>query len=75
MDYKKIAVEILDKTMAKGADEAEVYVQLSEGTSIEIKDGEVDSFEGAKEHGIGFRTIIRQQDSDFHIQQILIRTH
>lgn len=57
MDYKKIAVEILDKTMAKGADEAEVYVQLSEGTSIEIKDGEVDSFEGAKEHGIGVRTI------------------
>ena len=57
MDYKKIAVEILDKTMAKGADEAEVYVQLSEGTSIEIKDGEVDSFEGAKEHGIGLRVL------------------
>ncbi len=55
MDYRKISADILKKAKTKGADEAEVYVQLSEGVSIEIKDNEVDSFEGANEHGIGLR--------------------
>lgn len=57
MDYKKISSDVLKKAKAKGADEAEVYVQLSEGVSIEMKDGEVDSFEGANEHGIGLRVL------------------
>ena len=55
MDYKKISSDILNKAKAMGANEAEVYVQLSEGVSIEIKDNDVDSFEGANEHGIGLR--------------------
>ncbi len=58
MDYKKISAEILNKAIARGADEVEVYVQLSEGTSIEIKDGEVDSFDGAKEQGMSVRVIL-----------------
>ncbi|MEK6680972.1 MAG: TldD/PmbA family protein [Nitrospirota bacterium] len=57
MDYRDIGAGILKRLLAKGADEAEVYIQLSKGTSIEMKDGEVDSFEGAEEQGIGVRVI------------------
>lgn len=61
MDYSDIGAGILKRLLAKGADEAEVYIQLSKGTSIEMKDGEVDSFEGAEEQGIGVRVISKKR--------------
>lgn len=61
MDYRDIGDVILKRLSAKGADEAEVYIQLSKGTSIEMKEGEVDSFEGAEEQGVGARVVSKNR--------------
>jgi len=50
--------EILKQAEIKKVHAAEVYMTSSESTSIEIKDQMVDSFELAKDKGIGLRVIV-----------------
>ena len=49
--------EILKEAQSKNVQETEVYMVSSTSTSIEIKDQKVDSFELAKDKGIGLRVI------------------
>ena len=49
--------EVLKEAQAKHVQETEVYMVSSTSTSIEIKDQKVDSFELAKDNGIGLRVI------------------
>jgi len=54
----KLCREILKKAKGRKAQGAEVYMTSSESTSIEIKDQRVDSFELAKDRGIGLRVMV-----------------
>jgi len=49
--------EVLKEAQAKHVQETEVYMVSSTSTLIEIKDQKVDSFELAKDNGIGLRVI------------------
>src|SRR3990172_13220782 len=53
-----LAKEILKKAHEKKVQRAEVYLVNSDSTCLEIKDQEVDSFELARDNGIGLRVIV-----------------
>ena len=45
MDYKLLAEELVKKTMAKGADAAEVYIETGRDLNIEVRNGEVETMQ------------------------------
>ena len=60
MEKVKLCREILKKTESRKVQSAEIYMASSESTSIEIKDQKVDSFELAKDRGIGLRVMVNK---------------
>ena len=60
MEKIKLCREILKKTESRKVQSAEIYMASSESTSIEIKDQKVDSFELAKDRGIGLRVMVNK---------------
>jgi len=55
MDYKVLASDLVKKCRAKGADEAEIYIEIGRELSIEVRNGELETVQEAASHGIGVR--------------------
>lgn len=52
-----VGTEILELALAKGAPTAEVYLEDSAELSIEVREGEVETFKRARDRGVGLRVI------------------
>ncbi len=55
MDPSKLAEEILDRSRSSRIDEAEVYLLVSQSTTVEVKEQKVDAFVSAASCGAGLR--------------------
>ena len=55
------AVKLLDRSLAQGADEAEVYIKASKNLGIEVKGQEIETLESSMTAGYGVRVIKNKQ--------------
>ncbi len=58
---RAFAAKVLDLAIAKGADEAEVYIRESKNLGIEVKDRKIDTLESSVTAGYGIRVIKDKQ--------------
>ena len=58
MNYKDLTVQLVDKCLKYGADEAEVYLQSSRNLSVQVLNNEIETIEEASSHGVGFRVFV-----------------
>ncbi len=58
MEYKDLAEQLVKKCLEKGADGAEVLIQTGRNLSMEVRNGEIETFEEASSKGVGFRVFI-----------------
>src|SRR5512137_798112 len=58
MDYKSLAEQLVKKSLKRGADAAEVYIETSRNLSIQVRNGDVETIEEAATHGVGFRVFV-----------------
>lgn len=61
MNYKDLTVQLVDKCLKYGADEAEVYLQSNRNLSINILNNEIETIEEASSHGVGFRVFVNNR--------------
>ena len=59
MDYKTLTEDLVKLCLKKGADAAEVYLEINRHLSIEIRNQEIETVEEASSHGVGFRVFTR----------------
>jgi PmbA protein len=58
MNYKDLTEKLVNRCLKYGADEAEVYLQVSRNLSVNILNGEIETIEEASSHGVGFRLFV-----------------
>ena len=59
MDIKGIADGLVKRSLKKGADAAEVYIESGRNLSLEVRKGEVETVEEAASSGAGIRVIVK----------------
>ena len=59
MDIKGLAEELVKKSLKKGADSAEVYIESGRNLSLEVRKGEVETVEQAADSGAGIRVFVK----------------
>jgi len=55
MDYEKFAMQIVDKALRAGADEADVYLSHGRESEVTIRMGEIEVLKSAGSRGLGLR--------------------
>ncbi len=55
MEHKDLAERLVEKCLKKGADGAEVLMQIRRNLSVEVRNGEIETVEEASSKGVGFR--------------------
>lgn len=58
MNYKDLTKKLVNRCLKLGADDAEVYLQVSRNLSVNILNGEIETIEEASSHGVGFRLFV-----------------
>ncbi len=59
MDYKGLAEYLVKKCLKRGADGAEVYIEVRRNLSIVVRNGEIETVQEAASHGVGFRVFVK----------------
>lgn len=59
MDYKAISEQMVRTCQKKGADAAEVYLEVSRTLNVRIRNGEIETVQQADSHGVGIRVIAK----------------
>lgn len=59
MDTKTFAEELVKRSLKKGADAAEVYLENGRNLSLDIRNGEIETVEEASSQGVGFRVFLK----------------
>lgn len=59
MDYKSLAEQLIKKCLNKGADGAEVYIEIGRNLNIRVRNGEVETVQEASARGAGFRVFVK----------------
>lgn len=59
MDDKAFAEELVKRCLKKGADAAEVYLEMSRNLSLEVRKGEVETVQEAAGGGAGIRVFVK----------------
>lgn len=59
MDYKGLAEQLVKKCLKKGADAAEVYLDVGRNLSIRVRNGDIETVQEASSHGVGFRVLVK----------------
>ena len=57
MISKKLALEVLNASLATGGDYAEIYLEQNDGESIVLENGKVESCESGQSYGAGIRIL------------------
>ena len=58
MNYKELTKKLVNRCLKLGADDAEVYIQVSRNLSVNVLNGEIETIEEASSHGVGFRLFV-----------------
>ncbi len=61
MDYKQLADELVKKSLKKGADQAEVFIQTGRNLSIRVRNQKIETVQEAASHGVGFRVFVQDR--------------
>jgi PmbA protein len=59
MDYKNLANDLVKKSLAKGADAAEAYIETRRNLSIDVRNGKIETVEEASDYGAGLRVFVK----------------
>ncbi len=59
MDYRGLAEEMVKKSLKKGADAAEAYIENGRNLRIEVRNGEVETIQEAASYGLGLRVLVK----------------
>ncbi len=59
MDIKGLAEELVKRSLKKGADAAEVYIESGRNLSLDVRKGEVETVEQAADSGAGIRVFVK----------------
>lgn len=59
MDYKSLAEELVKKSLKKGADAAEIYIESGRQLSIEVRNGDIETVQEAATAGVGIRVFVK----------------
>lgn len=58
MDFLQLADKLVQKSIALGADSAEVYLEKNRNLSVQVLNSEIDTIEEASSQGAGFRVLV-----------------
>jgi PmbA protein len=58
MNHLDLSQQLVKKCLARGADQAEVYLETGRHLSLEVRDGQVETVEEASSQGAGFRVFV-----------------
>jgi len=61
MNYQDLAEELVKKASKKGATQAEVYLELGEEFSVQVRKGKVEILEQSHRKGLGLRVFIKDK--------------
>ena len=61
MDYKTLTEDLVKLCLKKGADAAEVYLEINRQLSIELRNQEIETVEEASSHGVGIRVLTKNR--------------
>jgi len=59
MEYKGLSKKLIDKSLKKGADAAEIYIESGRNLRIRVRNGEVETVQESAFHGVGFRVFVK----------------
>jgi PmbA protein len=59
MDYKSLAEKLVKECLNKGADGAEVYIEVGRNLNIRMRNGEVETVQESSARGAGFRVFVK----------------
>jgi len=59
MDYKSLAEQLVKKSLKKGADAAEIYIESGRQLSIEVRNGDIETVQEAATAGVGIRVFVQ----------------
>ncbi len=59
MDYKTLASQLARRCLDKGADAAEVYLEIGRNLSLEVRKGEIETIKEASSYGAGLRIFVK----------------
>jgi PmbA protein len=59
MNYQELTQDLVKKCRAKGADQAEVYLETRRDLSIEVRNGQVETVQEAASKGVGLRVFVQ----------------
>ncbi|MCP4727516.1 MAG: TldD/PmbA family protein [bacterium] len=74
MEYKELAESLVSKCTQKGADAAEVYLQVSRNQNVEIRNGEVETVQESSTSGAGFRVFVQGKMAFAHCNDLSERS-
>lgn len=59
MNYEKLAKKLVQRAVTKGADEAEVFLEVGRQSSCRVRDGEIEHLTEAMSKGMGLRVFVK----------------
>lgn len=59
MNFQELTQDLVKKCLARGADEAEVYLESGRELSVEVREGQVETAQEASSQGVGFRVFVQ----------------
>jgi PmbA protein len=59
MDYKTLASQLAQRCLDRGADAAEVYLEVGRNLSLEVRKGEIETITEAASYGAGLRVFVK----------------
>ncbi|HZP80698.1 MAG TPA: TldD/PmbA family protein [Chthonomonadaceae bacterium] len=81
MDYEQLAADVVARARKAGADEADVYLQISTEFNVQVRKGEIETLTQAGSKGLGLRVFVDKRQgfastSDFESAAIerLVKT-
>ncbi len=58
MDYEQLAADVAARARKAGADEADVYLQVSTEFNVQVRKGEIETLTQAGSKGLGLRVFV-----------------
>ncbi len=58
MNYKNLADKLVTRSLRKGAESAEVYIQTGRNLSVRVRNSDIETIQEAASSGVGFRVLV-----------------
>ncbi len=70
MEYKELTESLVGECTKKGADAAEVYLQVSRNMNVEVRNGEIETVQESSSSGAGFRVFLQGKMAFAHCNDL-----